>query len=156
MKMKKQATFNILVGVAGAGKSTAVNKIKEGWFRSGYMLICPDQLREDLCGGNRSDQSRNAEVWKLAYEQAEYGASQGLDVIFDSTMLSPKKRKRLIEIGRAAGARVVAHVVERDLDTILRQNASRKWVVPEHIVKNMFDSYVRPTEDEGFDKIILY
>lgn len=146
----------ITVGVAGSGKSTVVESMRRGWAHKHFKVICPDEIREKHCGGNRSDQSKNGAVWKEAYDLLDEYIKGGFDVIFDSTMLTPAKRKQLIKIGKDAGMFVIAAVVERDEEVIKKQNANRKWKVPEYVIDNMIKSYVRPTEEEGFDVIQMY
>lgn len=146
----------VTVGVAGSGKSTVVEAMRHGWAHKRFKVICPDELREKYCNGDRSDQSQNAAVWKEAYELLDQYIAEGYDVIFDSTMLNPKKRKQLIEVGEKNGMYIIAAVVERDEETIKRQNANRKWKVPEWVIDNMIKSYVRPTQEEGFDKVQMY
>lgn len=147
-------TLNVMIGVAGSGKSTVANSLKKE--RNIDVVICPDSIREELCNGNRADQSKNSEVWKLAYKRVEDALIKGENVIFDATMLNPSKRKQIIDIGKRAKARIEAHVVKKDLDIILKQNASRKWKVPTHIVKNMYNSFAVPNKSEGFDAVYFY
>lgn len=150
-------TLHILIGPAGAGKSTIVSKIIENLNTTRYFEICPDNIREELCGGNRADQSKNREVWRTAYQRLEFMIQCRFDhFIFDSTMVNPKKRSELISIGRKHNMHIIAHAVEKPLDVILKQNAGRQWSVPEHIVTNMFNSYVAPSIEEGFDEIKFY
>lgn len=151
-----KAKMYIMCGVAGVGKSTYVNKLKEGMFRSNFVLICPDLIREEICGGDRSDQSKNADVWKLAYERVISAAKHGLDIIFDATMLNPKSRKKLIKIGKEYDMFIEAHAVEKTLDAIIRQNANREWSVPDNIVRSMYERYSTPTIEEGFDAVYVH
>jgi predicted kinase len=149
-------TLNILIGVAGSGKSVVTKTIRRSWLHRSFDIISPDKFREKLCDGNRSDQSKNKEVWDLAYLSTEASISARNNIIFDSTMLTPKNRKKLIKMGQDAGYHIIAHAVEKDLDTILRQNKNREWPVPEDIVRKMYDRYTAPSFKEGFDRILYY
>lgn len=153
---KKVQVVNVMVGVAGSGKSTVVEKILAENPSCSTMVVCPDLIREEFCDGNRSDQTKNHLVWPEAYRRVREHLARGYDVIFDATMLNPKKRKDLVEIAKEFDAYLFAHVVEKPLDVILAQNANRQWKVPEHIVRNMFDSFVAPTEAEGFARVKFY
>ena len=148
--------IHILIGVAGSGKSTAVKEIQKKLFGLPFNVttICPDELREKFCNGDRSDQSKNALVWGSAYGDAQLAMDRQEEIIFDSTMVSPKKRKQLIKMAMHNDYSIIAHVVERDEETIKKQNAGRKWEVPEYIIDNMIKSFVRPTKEEGFDSIV--
>ncbi len=149
-------TMNILIGVAGSGKSTVTSQIESSWVHKRFKVICPDEIREEFCNGNRSDQSKNKEVWAKAYSCVYAAIEDGYDVIFDSSMLNPKKRKQLIDIAHENHMYLIAHVIERDVETIKAQNTNRKWQVSETIIDTMIKTYIRPTQEEGFDKIILY
>lgn len=146
----------VTVGVAGSGKSTVVDSMVKSWVHKRFKVISPDEIREKHCNGNRSDQTKNAAVWKEAYELLDKYIADGYDVIFDSTMLNSSKRKQIISVGDKAGMYVVAAVVERDEATIKRQNANRKWPVPEYVIDTMIKSYERPTVEEGFNYVIMF
>ena len=149
-------TLNILIGLPGSGKSTIANKIFTSWAHKQFTLICPDQIREDFCNGNRADQSKNGKVWSEAYSRVKGCMEAQVDIIFDSTMVNPSKRSKLIKMGQDAGYYIVAHVVDVSLECAKKQNASRKWEVPEFIIDNMFKAFQFPSVDEGFDYIISY
>jgi len=149
-------TLNILIGVPGSGKSTVVNKIEQSWQHKKFIIICPDQIREDFCNGDRADQSKNGKVWSEAYACVKECMEEQVDIIFDSTMVNPSKRSKLIKMGQDAGYYIVAHVVEVSLELAKKQNAGRKWEVPEFVIDNMFKAFQFPSVDEGFDYIISY
>jgi predicted kinase len=71
----------ITIGISGSGKSTWAKAFAE---KAGYSIINPDSIRKELTG-NVSDQSRNADVWKRAYEQLDSAIVHKQNTIFDST-----------------------------------------------------------------------
>ena len=75
-------TLNILIGVAGVGKSTVTDQIDQTWAHKNFVIICPDNIREEFCDGDRSDQSRNADVWGEAYDRVQENMETGADIIF--------------------------------------------------------------------------
>lgn len=151
-------TLHIMIGVAGSGKSTVVEKLEDRLMEEqlDVVVICPDDLREKFCGGNRADQSKNKQVWAEAYNDVDWGMEHSKEIIFDATMLSPKKRVKLIQMAKKWKYSIMAHVVERDEETIKKQNANRKWVVPEFIIDSMISAYTRPEHKEGFDGIVYH
>jgi len=150
--------IHIMVGVAGAGKSTVVEELGAKLVEAGneVLIICPDDLREQFCNGDRSDQSKNGLVWKTAYAQVQVAMEENQEIIFDATMINPRKRKDLLKMALRNKYKVMGHVVRRDLDVIKEQNKNRKWVVPEHIIENMFKSFVVPSSEEGFHGVVYH
>lgn len=84
--------LQILIGISGSGKSTYVRSKNKRHF----TIVCPDDIRLNLTG-DVSDQTRNKEVWKIAYETLEISLGMGEDVIFDSTACNIETIKQLVE-----------------------------------------------------------
>jgi len=80
----------ISVGASGSGKSTFGNKLEN------ITVICPDDIRKELTG-DISDQSRNVEVWRIAYDRLRKSLENGEDVYFSATTLTSKSLKTLFD-----------------------------------------------------------
>jgi len=79
-EQEKKKDLYVTIGISGSGKSTWANKI-------GYdICVSTDDIRKELTG-NINDQSKNKEVFKLAYERIyKYSKdSRYKDVIYDAT-----------------------------------------------------------------------
>ena len=100
----------ITVGPSGSGKST--------WAKTkyGFKAVCPDSIRKELTG-NISDQSKNNEVWIIAYERLRAYLECEKDVIFDSTACNIQTINRLIEISKSFNTYVVFKLFEVDVNT---------------------------------------
>lgn len=83
--------LNIGIGISGAGKSTFF-----GNFGNEYKEICPDEIRKRICKGGVSDQSRNKEVFALAFKELEIGLRNRMNIIFDATNLSAASLNRIL------------------------------------------------------------
>jgi predicted kinase len=71
--------FTITVGISGSGKTT--------WLlenSTGKRVISPDEIRRELTG-DVSDQTKNKEVFKIAFERVINALNNGVSVIFDAT-----------------------------------------------------------------------
>jgi predicted kinase len=79
------------VGISGSGKSTFGNKLEN------ITVICPDDIRKELTG-DISDQSRNVEVWRLAYDRLCKSLENREDVYFSATTLTSKNLKALLNV----------------------------------------------------------
>ena len=82
-------------GPSGSGKNRLYKIHHDNWYKH-CVYICPDDIRKELTG-NVSCQSKNKEVWYLAYSRMKDAILEGKDVYFNSTMCSIKSIKTLIE-----------------------------------------------------------
>lgn len=85
----KKPKFIIPVGISGSGKSTWINANR----KSNTVVISPDEIRRELTG-NISDQSKNNDVFVLAFKKAIDALNNGNDVIFDATNVTSFHRKK--------------------------------------------------------------
>lgn len=82
-------TLIVLVGPPGSGKSTYRKDML-------FPVVCPDTLRK-LIAGDVSSQTRNREVWSVAYHMLdEFLKMEGAKVILDATNVSIKTINSLL------------------------------------------------------------
>lgn len=84
--------FIIPVGISGSGKSTWI-KTLEG---QGYEVVSPDEIRRELTG-SISDQSRNKDVFPIAFQRTIDFLNAGKNVIFDATNVTSYHRKQMLD-----------------------------------------------------------
>jgi predicted kinase len=139
-------------GIPASGKSTWTSKFLQN--NPNTIVICPDDIREELTG-DASDQSKNKEVWELAYERLNTALCRKLDVLFDSTMVDEVSRKFPLEISKKYKAETIAVAFPVGLETALKRNAGRDRKVPEDVIRKFYERFVFPDESEGFDNVIV-
>lgn len=88
------------IGIPGSGKTTF---LKQFAHANEHLYICPDDIRYELTG-NSVDQSKNKEVWRLAYERVQNELSAGVTVVFDATFANQRERKECINFCKEHGA----------------------------------------------------
>jgi len=142
----------ILVGIPGSGKSTRVKHILS---KLSADVICPDDIRLEITG-DASDQSKNSEVWDIAYQNLHASLTKGSNVIFDSTAVSKKARKRLLSIGKKYDCEIIAIVCNVSLKTAISRQSLRSRKVPNDIITRFHDRFETPTTAEGFDLVLVY
>lgn len=142
----------VLVGIPSSGKSSWVKLFIEG--HDGYVIIHPDSIREELTG-DVQNQSRNAEVFKLAFQRMDEALKSGKSVIFDSCAQSRERRKAIIQIGKKYDAEIHAIVFKIPLEVAKERNAKRERVVPNFVLERMNSQWEDPSKDEGFDFISI-
>ena len=84
--------FIIPVGISGSGKSRWISSLEN----QGFEVISPDEIRRELTG-SISDQSRNKDVFPLAFERSVEALNAGKSVIFDATNVTSKTRKQMLD-----------------------------------------------------------
>lgn len=88
----KKVQFIIPVGISGSGKSTWILSL----VNLGFVVVCPDEIRKELTG-SISDQSRNKDVFPLAFERTVAALNAEKSVIFDATNVTSKTRKSMLD-----------------------------------------------------------
>ena len=147
----KEPIVYVLVGCPACGKSTFAKS-----FGNDAIVISSDAIRKELYG-NEAIQGNGKEVFSLYYDRAIAATKKGYNVILDATNITRKARKTIFSTYKKNGANCgfVAICFERELDVLLKQNAGRERKVPKEVIERMYHNYVRPVEQEGFDKIVL-
>jgi len=145
-----------MVGISGAGKSTYVDKLVKN--NQNMMVYSSDKLRSIL-GKDESDQTVTPQVFSTIKFNLDRDLKDKKDVLIDATSLNPSERRDYISIAKKHGAMIIAYVLERDKETLMRNQKSRKSQggreVPEFVIDKMLKKYVRPSKLEGFDEIYL-
>ena len=88
----RKPKFMIPVGISGSGKSTWINANTD----TNTVVVSPDDIRRELTG-DISDQTKNKEVFQVAFKRAIDGLNAGKDVIFDATNVSSFHRKNMLD-----------------------------------------------------------
>lgn len=149
--MTNTNTFNMLVGLAGSGKTTLSKKLING--KDNILYLSSDDLRVELYG-DVNDQEHNGELFQEMNKRAVQAIKDGKDVVYDATNLSRKKRRGILQ-QLPKYTNKVAHVLVMPIDNVLYQNSKRERVVPEGAIKRMYNNFQIPVYGEGWDKIIL-
>lgn len=127
----------LALGPSGSGKSTYA------WKRFPDRLILnADSIRREITG-DESDQSRNAEVFRLLRRRLALGLRDDRSVVVDNTNVQRPHREELYRIARDFGARVEVHVMQTTLAECLRRNAERSRVVPEVVIERQYKDFLR-------------
>lgn len=140
-------------GLPGSGKSTWVKKFLQNQTDD-WVVIHPDSIRLELTG-NIEDQSKNAEVFKLAFQRMEDALKSGKNVIFDACSQSRERRKPIIALAKKYNAEVHSQVFAVPLSLAKERNAKRDRVVPNFVLERMYSQWEDPSIDEGFDFISI-
>jgi tRNA uridine 5-carbamoylmethylation protein Kti12 len=158
-------TLTVLVGLPGSGKSTYLNFVDDPEFGGDVFVYSTDNYIEaqaKAVGKTYDDMFRDHinEATKHMNDVLSIAISASIDVYWDQTNMSSKKRKSILSkfpknYRKECWCVRVPQTAE-EWDELDRRLASRTGkTIPHHIVEAMADSYVEPTHDEGFDKITI-
>ncbi len=148
-------TLVVPVGLPGSGKSTLLREVDaDGWSIGG------DDVRK-LVFGTVKTQGDPGKVHAAVRALMEIRMVRGLPVACDSTNLTRKNRKVLLDLARRYGYTTVALESQVSVDEVLKRNAHRARfnadaVVPEDIIRKMVDQFEPVSLEEGFDDIQFF
>ena len=142
------STLYMMVGCPGSGKSTFAKTLKGKY-------ISRDEIRFKLLQDKDNYFAKEGEVFQKFIYEIEEGLSKDSDVIVDATHLNKGSRHKLLS--KIHPEKVIAIVMDTPLDVCLQRNAQRsgRALVPEDVIRNMYQNMTMPNYDEGFDAIIM-
>ena len=146
------------IGISGSGKSYIYNK-----DYSDCVQVSPDLIREELTG-SISNQSKNKEVFKLAFERVDEYLNKGKDVFFDATNVNKGQRKSFTDKYKGTDVEVIYVVLTADIDLYWRRirtdirNEKNRSDVPHFALvrqKEMYDNTIKSGfNDENVQEVI--
>ncbi len=144
-------------GIPGSGKSTyCKDKIKE----NGSVRVSRDDIRFALIDDNEEYFSHENEVFREFIRIInEYLANDDVtDIYVDATHLNEKSRNKVLDRLHLKNANINVINFFIDCDLAIKRNNMREGlaVVPEHVIRNMFNGYqpARPGEKYSYQYII--
>ena len=151
--------YILMVGPPGAGKSTWINDfLKEN--DKEWVIISSDNIIMEMAepeGLSYSD-AFNKFAKKAMVEmnhRLKNAIKNGDNIIHDQTNMTVKSRAK--KISQATGYIKKAIVFELAEDELRRRLDKRKKedgkTIPEYVVENMLNSYIRPSKAEGFTHV---
>ena len=151
--MKKH--LYLMMGVPGSGKSTYAKNI----LKYGDIYISRDEIRYSLLTEEDDYFAKENEVIKTFIDNIDKSLVNEEycgDVYADATHLSPKSRAQVLNQLKNKD-KVSAIYLDIPLDLILERNAQRKGraLVPENVVRRMYNYIILPTKSEGIEELII-
>ena len=149
--MKKH--LYLMMGVPGSGKSTYAKNI----LKYGDIYVSRDEIRYSLLTDKDDYFAKENEVIKTFIESIDKSLVMEEycgDVFADATHLSPKGRAQVLKQLKNKD-RVSVIYLDIPLNVILERNAKRtgRALVPENVVRRMYNSIQLPTRAEGIESI---
>jgi predicted kinase len=145
----------VLVGVPASGKSTWI--ANQDWAKD-IPVVSTDKFVEEHAAKVGKTYSEVFDEYmpiavRLMANQVLICQANGTDVIWDQTSTSVGSRKKKFKMLPDYYAIAVVFKTPEE-EELKRRLASRPGKnIPDDVVKKMIDSFVMPTEEEGFKEI---
>lgn len=146
------ATVHMMIGVQGSGKSYYSKKINKEF---GYPIISTDAIR--MLHPDWEESLIWPEVYRLC---AEY-LSNGQDVIYDATNITPKVRNRFRDSVNVhfKDYNVKAYFFEVDLEVCIERVEKRNKIpgnlfLPTEVIASYKERMIEPLKEEGFIEVV--
>lgn len=152
-------TVIVMCGLPACGKSTLAEKISNIFLQAniedGVAIVSSDRIRKQLYG-NEEKQGNPKEVFAKVYNKVADTLALGYKrVIVDSTAVTKKDRKKIIDNLSNLNVDFVCVYFPVDIDKSIKQNKMRARHVPEDVIYRMADKFQAPTIEEGFRAVFL-
>ena len=134
-----------LIGLPASGKSTFCKSHNE------CVIVSTDNIRYELYG-NAEIQDNPKRVFNIAHSRIEKALSNGKDVIFDATNLTPLSRKNIFN---HTNCKHIAIYFDINVNTCIERNLKRDRIVPIEVIKKMSKRITKPLKSEPFDEVIV-
>lgn len=149
-----QKRVYVLVGPPGSGKSTWIRMRMDPTIDT---HISRDNIRFSLLRPGDAYFEVEDKVRRFFLQQIKDCTSDGFtddQVFIDATHLTPKSRAATLRQVKNDPVKIAVSF-EVPEEVAIERNAQRtgRALVPERVIRNMYDSFVIPTLDEGFDEI---
>jgi predicted kinase len=149
----KQKTLVVMVGIPGSGKSTYLDKLGSDAF-----VYSTDQIVDRLVASGTSFKDAFSPAKKEMNKRLREALDNGRNIVWDQTNLSVGKRKSILgRVPPEYRRECVCFVKPPDPIelNLLRQRVRARTVryIPTEAMDRMIGDYVRPSIQEGFDKI---
>lgn len=138
----------LMCGVAGAGKSTYLSKIKNA------AIISRDEIRFSIIGDFDDYFAKENEVFAIFIQKIQEAIDNNdgpTEIYCDATHLTKKSRNKVLNaLDLTNVENITVLVVRPSLAEALKRNAQRsgRKYVPNYVIRRMWSQFERPEEDE--------
>ena len=146
--------FIMLVGIAGSGKSTYAQELKNN--NPEFIILSSDDIRQEIYG-DASIQDNPGKVFSIMNRRTFDALKDGKSVVYDATNLSSKRRKEMVDKIKQLGidCHCDCHIMPTEPDVCIERQQKRDRKVPEEVIQKQYQYFRNDpvTWDEGWNLI---
>ena len=146
------STLILLCGIPGSGKTTIAKKI----MQKNDLYISRDEIRYSMISNEDEYFAKEKEVFKEYIRQIDEALTKNYHWVFaDATHLNKASRNKVINRLQNKPDKINVIYMTTSLKEALRRNSKRtgRALVPENVIKEMYNSLEKPTKEENINKI---
>ncbi len=157
------STLIVMVGLPGSGKDTWITNFLKTERGENFKVVGTDLVLEEIAaekgltyGDVFNDHIKEAE--KIMNQRVQEYSKAGVDVIWNQTNLSAKKRKKILHIfNKYQNKFAVSIVIDKSvhLQRLEERSKRENKTIPVNVILDMMDSRTEPSLDEGFNSIMV-
>lgn len=152
--------YIMLCGLPASGKSTLRDAIIKNTTGDIRVLSSDDFIQLSANNNNRTYNEEFPHTIKDADNWVNHVLNKailsGRNIIDDRTNLTPKSRRRKLSNLPKEYMKIAVFVhIPVYCEWVKRLNSRVGKIIPTNVIDNMSQTMVLPTEEEGFDKIII-
>lgn len=142
--MDYKPTLEVLQGLPASGKTTHARKLVQ---QGNWVRINKDDLRAMMDESVHSS-ANEKRVIRTRNNITIDALANGKNVVIDDTNLNPVHIKELSMLAEQMGANFHVTFLDTPLEDCLARNASREKKVPENVIWDMYNKYLKPKGEE--------
>lgn len=147
----KLGKLYVMCGLVASGKSTLAKQLSEEY---NAKILSSDSIREELYG-DESIQGDVKEVFETLHKRANEILQQGINVIYDATNISRKRRIHLIK-NEIKADEYICYYMNTPIGKCLYNDSRRGRTVGFEVINRMYKTMQIPIKNEGCDKVVIY
>ena len=152
----------MLVGPPGSGKSTWIREFMNHKNEDEYVIVSSDDIIMEL-GKEKGLNYKEAfdkhakQAMKVMKANAKQAFADKKNIIWDQTNMSAKSRASKIQQAKGYSLKAVVWDLPREeLDRrLIKRDKEEDKSIPKAIVESMLSNFQMPTEEEGFDMVVV-
>lgn len=152
--------LSLMCGFPASGKSSYLRRQPPpAIVDDRTVILCPDDFRLVLTGQQFHGPAEDI-VWSHVKTAARILLRNNHSIIIDATHLTIGSRASWIRIGEEISKfhgqemPILCIWCQASQEIILKRNKNRDNYVPEEVMQRMFETFIEPTTEEGFQHVI--
>lgn len=146
MSNNRKPRLYVMCGLSGSGKTTFAKEFAKS---NGLLYLCPDVFYAAFNGDDRIHENTH-EVWMAVYSALRTAELNRKDTVLDTNCLTKVHRTQFLDWYPGFEHHLIT--VSTNPDMCLKNNASRRRVIPEEIMLDFIKKFEFPSPETETDQ----